>query len=63
VLVQRARVRADVGDVLGARRDAVDAQRQFSGDEDDPTVSALVAATGVVALRRRGSPPATSRAQ
>lgn len=44
VLVQRARLRADTGDVEGAREDAVSAQRQLPGDEDDPTVSAIGAA-------------------
>lgn len=44
VLVQRARLRTEVGDVTGARADAVNAQRQFPGDEDDPTVSVLAAA-------------------
>lgn len=44
VLVQRSRLRADVGDVAGARIDAADAQRCFVGDADDVTVSALSAA-------------------
>lgn len=44
VLVQRARLRADVGAVRKAREDAVEAQRQFSGDADDITVSALAGA-------------------
>lgn len=44
VLVQRARVRAELGDVPGGRNDAADAQRQFLGDTDDVTVSALAAA-------------------
>ncbi len=44
VLVQRARVRAELGDVQGGRNDAADAQRQFLGDTDDVTVSALAAA-------------------
>lgn len=44
ILVQRARIRAEVGDVPGARADAVEAQRQFPGDADDVTVSALAAA-------------------
>ncbi len=43
-LVQRARLRAESGDVAGARADAVDAQRQFAGEADDVTVSALAAA-------------------
>jgi hypothetical protein len=44
VLVQRARVRADVGDIAGARGDAVDVQRHLVGDNDDLTGSALAAA-------------------
>ena len=44
VLVQRSRMRAEVGDVAGARADAVEAQRDFVGDADDITVSALAAA-------------------
>ena len=43
-LVQRARIRAETGDVSGARDDATAAQRCFAGDEADITVSALAAA-------------------
>ena len=42
-LVQRSRTRAEVGDVTGAQADAVAAQRDFAGDSDDVTVSALAA--------------------
>lgn len=44
VLVQRSRIRADVGDIVGARADAAEAQRSFQGDADDVTASALAAA-------------------
>jgi hypothetical protein len=44
LLVQRARVRADIGDVKGARADAADAQRYLVGDADDVTGSSLGAA-------------------
>ncbi|MFV1992153.1 MAG: DUF4365 domain-containing protein, partial [Acidimicrobiales bacterium] len=44
VLVQSARARSEVGDVAGARSDAIEAQRNFVGDADDVTVSALAAA-------------------
>lgn len=44
VLVQRGRVRAEVGNIAGARSDAAGAQRRLAGDEDDITVSALAAA-------------------
>lgn len=43
-LVQRARVRIELGEVETAQADAVAAQRCFIGDPDDPTVSALAAA-------------------
>lgn len=43
-LVQRARVKTEIGDTAGARQDAVEAQRSFQGDDDDITVSALAAA-------------------
>jgi hypothetical protein len=44
LLVQRARVRADIGEVAGARADAADAQRHLVADADDVTGSALAAA-------------------
>ena len=44
ILVQRGRVRAEIGDVAGARSDAAGAQRSLAGDEDDITASALAAA-------------------
>ncbi|MCP4308719.1 MAG: DUF4365 domain-containing protein [bacterium] len=44
VLVQRSRLRAELGEIAGARSDAADAQRSFVGDADDVTVSALAAA-------------------
>lgn len=44
VLVQRARVRADIGDIPAARTDGVDAQRQLVGDANDVTVSAIASA-------------------
>lgn len=44
VLIQRSRMRLEVGDIAGARADAVEAQRDFVGDADDVTVSALAAA-------------------
>ena len=43
-LVQRSRIRAETGEVPGAREDAVAAQRSFLGDADDVTVSALASA-------------------
>jgi len=45
VLVQRARLRTETGDFEGCRSDAAAAQRQFRGDADDVTVSALAAAS------------------
>lgn len=44
VLTQRARIRDDIGDLSGARDDAVTALRTLAGDEDDLTVSALASA-------------------
>ena len=44
VLVQRARIRAETGDLPGARSDAINAQRAFVADRNDTTVSALAAA-------------------
>lgn len=44
ILVQRGRVRAEIGNVAGARSDAAGAQRSLAGDEDDITASALAAA-------------------
>ena len=44
VLVQRSRIRAEVGDTSRARADAAAAQRDFSASVDDVTVSALAAA-------------------
>lgn len=41
LLVQRGRARMEVGDVEGARCDAVAAQRELVGDPDDVTVSVL----------------------
>lgn len=41
LLVQRARARAQVGDVDSACADAVDAQRALVGDSDDLTASAI----------------------
>ena len=43
-LVQRARIRAEQGDLAGARSDAINSQRTFVADRNDITVSALVAA-------------------
>lgn len=48
VLVQRSRIKAETGDVSGARDDAVAAQRFFVGDADDITVSALASAAAWV---------------
>lgn len=44
LLVQRGRVRTEIGDVTEARADAIEAQRQLVGDANDVTVSALAAA-------------------
>lgn len=44
MLIQRARLRAETGDMSGAREDAVAAQHQFPGDQDDVTVSVLASA-------------------
>lgn len=54
VLVQRGRIRAEVGDLVGARDDAVRAQRQFPGDADDVTVSALASAAAWLLFRTAG---------
>lgn len=48
VLVQRSRIKAETGDISGARDDAVAAQRFFVGDADDVTVSALESAAAWV---------------
>ena len=44
MLVQRARARAEIGEVAAARRDAATARRMLVGDPDDFTASALGAA-------------------
>ncbi|WP_165491816.1 DUF4365 domain-containing protein [Egibacter rhizosphaerae] len=54
VLVQRGRIRAEVGDLVGARADAVEAQRQFPGDADDVTVSGLASAAAWLLFRIAG---------
>jgi len=41
VLVQRARARAEIGDIAGARDDAAAARRLIVGDPDDVTASAI----------------------
>lgn len=41
LLVHRATVRAELGDVAGARADAATATKSLRGDEDDPTASLL----------------------
>lgn len=44
LLVQRARIRAELGDLDGARDDALGAPRNLGGDANDVTASALAAA-------------------
>ena len=44
VLVQRSRVRAEIGDIAGARADASAALRDFAASPDDVSVSPLAAA-------------------
>ena len=44
VLTHRSRIKSDAGDLAGSIHDAAEAQRNFAGDQDDITVSALVAA-------------------
>ncbi len=41
LLIHRATIRADLGDVAGARSDAALATKSLRGDEDDPTASLL----------------------
>lgn len=41
LLVHRATVRAELGDVVGARSDAARATQSLRGDEDDPTAALL----------------------